>query len=108
MNIIHLCLFLLASCAIAKEIPLDVLIPKYTDATSQFINIDGVDFHVRQKGKGPTVILLHGILSSLQTWEGWLSKLSKSFHVVSIDLPGHGLTGPDPTKVFRLKECVNF
>ena len=44
------------------------------------------------KGKGRTVVLLHGFLESLDIWEEFSNKLSKSFRVIAIDLPGHGQT----------------
>jgi pimeloyl-ACP methyl ester carboxylesterase len=40
----------------------------------------------------PTVLLIHGFAASLQTWEAWVPKLGAQYRVVSIDLPGHGLT----------------
>jgi pimeloyl-ACP methyl ester carboxylesterase len=45
----------------------------------------------------PIVILLHGFASSLDTWEPWARALSKRFRVIRFDIPGFGLTGPDPT-----------
>lgn len=86
----------------AREIPVDVLIPKYTDSSSKFVKVEGLNFHVRDKGRGETIVLLHGILSSLQTWEGWVPKLSQKYRVISIDLPGHGLTGPDPKNKYSI------
>jgi pimeloyl-ACP methyl ester carboxylesterase len=44
------------------------------------------------KGKGRVVVLLHGFLESLDIWDDFSDKLSKTFRVISIDLPGHGLT----------------
>ncbi len=94
--------------ATATEIPLSKLIPKYTDATSSFVKIDGLSFHVRDEGKGPTIVLLHGILASLQTWDGWLPTLSKKYRVVRIDLPGHGLTGPDPKGEYSIERMTRL
>ncbi|MBY0394709.1 MAG: alpha/beta fold hydrolase, partial [Novosphingobium sp.] len=45
----------------------------------------------------PALILLHGFGSSLDTWEPWATALSAQYRVVRLDLPGFGLTGPDPT-----------
>lgn len=45
----------------------------------------------------PAIILLHGLGSSLHTWEAWAQTLSKSYRVVRYDLPGAGLTGTDPS-----------
>jgi pimeloyl-ACP methyl ester carboxylesterase len=44
------------------------------------------------KGKGRVIVLLHGFLESLDLFEELSSRLSKSFRVISIDLPGHGQT----------------
>ena len=44
------------------------------------------------KGKGRAIVLLHGFLESLEIFNGLSDKLSKSFRVISIDLPGHGQT----------------
>src|SRR6185503_6886989 len=39
------------------------------------------------------LVLLHGSLDSLITWEPWVNRLSNTLRVVTVDLPGHGLTG---------------
>lgn len=44
------------------------------------------------KGTGRVIVLLHGFLESLEIWEEFSTKLSKTFRVISIDLPGHGET----------------
>ena len=44
------------------------------------------------KGKGRVVLLLHGFLESIDIFEEFSAKLSKTFRVISIDLPGHGQT----------------
>ena len=49
---------------------------------------------------GPAVLLIHGFGSSLHTWEASTLLLEDRFRVVSLDLPGFGLTGPDPTGDF--------
>jgi pimeloyl-ACP methyl ester carboxylesterase len=50
--------------------------------------------HYRDQGaRGrPTLLLLHGFSASLETWEPWTERLGDSYRLVSIDLPGHGLT----------------
>lgn len=44
------------------------------------------------KGKGRVIVLLHGFLESLDIFDKFSSALSKNFRVISVDLPGHGLT----------------
>jgi pimeloyl-ACP methyl ester carboxylesterase len=39
-------------------------------------------------------VLLHGTSASLHTWEGWVKALKGQRRVVTLDLPGFGLTGP--------------
>lgn len=57
--------------------------------------------HMRTRDSGPrsapALILLHGFGSSLDTWEPWAKALSARYRVIRLDLPGFGLTGPDPT-----------
>jgi pimeloyl-ACP methyl ester carboxylesterase len=43
-------------------------------------------------GTGTVIILLHGYLESSEVWNGFKDKLSSEFRVISIDLPGHGLS----------------
>ena len=66
--------------------------------------VDGVRLRLRDTGPrgsvpggAPAVILLHGFGSSLDTWEPWAKALSARYRVIRFDLPGFGLTGPDPT-----------
>jgi pimeloyl-ACP methyl ester carboxylesterase len=44
------------------------------------------------RGKGRVVVLLHGFLGSHEIWKSVADNLSKSYRVISIDLPGHGQT----------------
>ncbi len=42
------------------------------------------------KGKGRTILLIHGFLGAKEIWKEFESRLAKNFKVISIDLPGHG------------------
>jgi pimeloyl-ACP methyl ester carboxylesterase len=44
----------------------------------------------------PAIILLHGSNSQLQTWDEWTQRLKDKYRIIRLDLPGHGITGPDP------------
>jgi pimeloyl-ACP methyl ester carboxylesterase len=59
---------------------------------------DGARLHYRDRGPrdAPVLVLLHGSNSSLFDWEPWSESLSDKFRVVTVDLPGHGLTGAVP------------
>ncbi len=99
-----LALLLLAGFACAAWLytpdkPRAVLEAKYAGPPSSFVNVLGVRLHVRDTGPktAPAVILLHGFGSSLQTWDDWARGLEADHRVIRFDLPGFGLTGPDPS-----------
>ena len=71
----------------------------YLTPDDRFISVLGARLRVRITGPeaAPALILLHGFGASLETWEPWAATLSKHFRVIRYDLPGFGLTGPDPT-----------
>jgi len=63
------------------------------------VAVAGIRLHVRDTGPraAPALILLHGFGASLHTWETWAQALADDYRVIRFDLPGAGLTGPDPT-----------
>ncbi|MFN7236032.1 MAG: alpha/beta fold hydrolase [Cyclobacteriaceae bacterium] len=76
------------------DIPVAELEPKYLTPESSYIELNDAQIHVRQRGSGRPVILLHGSFASLHTWNEWENELSLHYRTISVDLPGHGLTGP--------------
>jgi len=81
------------------DLPRSALESRWAPPPSQFVVAAGVRLHIRDTGprNGPAVLLIHGFGFSLHTWEAWAPLLEDRFRVVSLDLPGFGLTGPDPT-----------
>lgn len=73
------------------------MIAKYSNDASQFVE-DGVGgkIHYRDEGNkdGPAILLIHGSSSLLQTWEPLVALLGDKYRLISLDLYGHGLTGP--------------
>src|SRR5437868_8826888 len=58
-----------------------------------FIEANGVSFHYRLEGtSGPTVIFLHEIGGSLDSWDGVAPELAKRFRVFRYDQRGFGLS----------------
>jgi pimeloyl-ACP methyl ester carboxylesterase len=56
--------------------------------------VDGLKIHSSSAGKGPqTVILVHGWTCDSTSWMSQVGPLSKTYRVVTLDLPGHGLSG---------------
>lgn len=91
-----------------SELDADELVKKYSDENSHFLDIDGVKVHVKVKGEGEPIFLIHGSFSSLHTWEAWEKELNAYFMTVSMDLPGHGLTGPDPKMRYGVEEYASL
>jgi len=54
-------------------------------------------------GNGPVIVLLHGYLESSEIWNGFANRLSASFRVINIDLPGHGLSD-----IFSAEHSMEF
>lgn len=63
------------------------------DDDSQFVNINGVDIHVKTMGQGePVFVLLHGFASSLYSWNQVVEPLSRIGKVIMYDRPAFGLS----------------
>lgn len=80
------------------DVPLASLKPTYLTSQSKFIYANGDSIHTRVRGQGPALFLLHGSFASLHTWSDWEETLSKDYLTISLDFPGHGLTGPSAGK----------
>jgi pimeloyl-ACP methyl ester carboxylesterase len=93
------------------DIARSVLEAKYATPPSQFVMLpDGARAHVRDQGSrsGPVLVLVHGSNASLFTWEPWAKRLGDQFRVVSMDMPGHGLTGAVPNHDYSQEGMVKF
>ncbi len=80
-----------------------VMIAKYGNEASRFVDDGhGAKIHYRDEGSrdGPALLLIHGSNSMLQTWEPLVALLGDKYRLISLDLYGHGLTGPNPTGAY--------
>lgn len=59
---------------------------------SRFAEIDGVRWHWQCRGHGEPLLLLHGTGSASLSWRDVMPELARTHTVVSVDLPGHGLS----------------
>ena len=57
-----------------------------------FFRYKGKKIHYTDSGVGKAIVLLHGYLESSEIWNGFAEKLASEFRVISIDLPGSGLS----------------
>jgi len=93
------------------DIPRSALEAKYGEPPSQYLALaDGARAHVRDEGPrtAPVLVLIHGSNASLFTWRPWVARLESTFRVVTMDMPGHGLTGAVPSGDYTGRAMVEF
>jgi pimeloyl-ACP methyl ester carboxylesterase len=104
---------LIAGLAVAwtPDRPLSALKSRWAASPSTFIALDGMQVHMRDEGVRDDpfpIILLHGTGSSLHTWRGWIDGLKGSHRLISLDRPGFGLTGPNPSGDYSMRYYSDF
>ena len=95
----------------APDKPVEALKARWAQPPSQFIDIAGLQVHLRDEGPrdDPTpIVLLHGTSASLHTWDGWVQALTPTRRVIRFDLPAFGLTGPNPQNDYTIASYVKF
>jgi len=95
---------------VSQDIPRSALVAKYGRPPSQFVAFpDGARIHFRDHGpkNAPPLILIHGSNASLLTWEPWATRLADAFRVITVDMPGHGLTGAVPSGNYSEQAMTN-
>ncbi len=64
--------------------------------TAREILVDGIPLHVREAGRGPALLLVHGFTASNAVWSHTVEAFADRWRVIAPDLPGHGRSGkPD-------------
>ncbi|MDE0759057.1 MAG: alpha/beta hydrolase [Pseudomonadales bacterium] len=84
----------------SPDLPRDIVDARYSSPASQFlVSEKGLRIHFRDEGNqnGHPIVLVHGAFSSLHAFESWSRILGDQFRIISLDLPGHGLTGATPS-----------
>lgn len=84
----------LSACA-TRDIPYATLQARYELPGGQYYEPSpGLRIHYLDEGlrSGPTLVLVHGFAASVHAWRPWVERLKNRYHLISLDLPGHGLT----------------
>src|SRR5690349_11253626 len=50
----------------------------------------GREIAYRLEGRGPVIVLVHGMAGRGSTWDAVVPPLAEQFTVLALDLPGHG------------------
>lgn len=88
----------------------DAMIAKYGGPNVTFAaGPAGQRVHYRDQGNraGPTIVLVHGANASLHTWEPLVKRLGGTYRIVTLDLPGHGLTGSTPDTDYSAEGMID-
>lgn len=87
----------------------DYVDAKYSSPESRFFVLQsGARLHYRDEGrqKGLPLVLLHGSSASLHTFEPWVASLGDEYRIITLDLPGHGLTGAVPDADYSMEAFI--
>lgn len=91
-------------------IPLEPLKARYGNAAngSRYIELDGFNVHYRDEGSRdkPALVLIHGVVASLHTWDDWVPAFAADYRVIRFDVPGFGLTGPARDGVYSAERMI--
>ena len=77
------------------DIPYETLESTYALQESRFLTVrDDLKLHYTDTGPrdAPVIVLVHGFAASLHTWKHWVRELDDTYRVITLDLPGHGLS----------------
>ncbi len=91
-----------------SNIDVEDLKKEWTYSDSKFMEVVGMNVHYRITGEGKPLVLLHGTGASLHTWEDWTKELSTEYQIISIDLPGFGLTGKHYNNDYSIEAYITF
>ncbi|MBX3506122.1 MAG: alpha/beta hydrolase [Parvibaculum sp.] len=111
LTLIVLAFAVIVISVVRFDVPREQLVGKYAGGASQFATLpSGASAHIRDEGNpsGPVLVLVHGSNASLHTWEPWVAELGGSYRIVSMDLPGHGLTGRVPDDDYSREAMAAF
>jgi pimeloyl-ACP methyl ester carboxylesterase len=96
---------LLAACTSAPPIPSQF--EAFERIPIKIVSVQGQRIAYLDVGTGPPVILIHGFGGSMWQWEHQQQALSRHFRVITLDLPGFGLSDK-PEIDYRPDQLVEY
>jgi len=63
---------------------------------------DRIDLYSDSVGSGPTIIFVHGWTCDTSSWREQVRAFENDYRVITLDLPGHGRSGPPPADRFSM------
>jgi len=79
-----------------------------TEGVDRFITVNGLRLHYLDWGNDgkPPFILLHGISRTAHTFDHVARRYQKDYHVIAIDMRGHGDSAWDPNAQYLVEDYV--
>ena len=108
LNVMRMTLFLFILSSCTNTPTKEELESLYAKAPSKFIVINSTRIHYRDEGTGPVIVLLHGVLASLHTWDHWAKDLARDHRVIRFDVPAFGLTGKVGNDEYNLENYISI
>lgn len=68
------------------------------DTNVRFVDVLNQQIRIYETGCGQPVLLIHGLPGCIEDWEPIMPELSKKFHVIAYDRPGHGFSSANSLK----------
>ncbi len=68
----------------------DSCLPRYDLPVKHLLVAENIKMAYVEKGKGTTIIFIHGLGGNLSHWQKNIPDLSANFHCIAVDLPGYG------------------
>ncbi|MFN0186800.1 MAG: alpha/beta fold hydrolase [Aquabacterium sp.] len=94
MSFIYALLFLLAAMLLAAHLytrKIKGQVEAAMPPQGRFIDVPGARLHVVEKGAGPPLLLIHGLMGNLCNYTyGVVDRLSGRYRVIAVDRPGSG------------------
>jgi len=88
----------------------DEMLVKYGGSQARFVELPrGGKVHYRDEGEkhAAAIVMVHGMGSHLQTWEPLIAEIKEDYRIISLDLPGFGLTGPVPENKYNPQSYID-
>lgn len=71
------------------------------------IEIDGLNYHIEEKGEGFPLLLFHGFTGDSETWRPFFEEWSAHSRLIAVDIIGHGKTdSPEEIDRYQLTSVV--
>jgi pimeloyl-ACP methyl ester carboxylesterase len=70
--------------------------PRPAKVSFETVTLHGRETGFLAGGKGPVLLLVHGMAGTCESWRGVIEPLAEHYTVIAPDLPGHGLSAEGP------------